>query len=142
MKNGIPLSALAALFLAGCATPMRTVFVAPDGSDANDGAKSRPFATVPRALSAVRDLRNAGLPPGPVTVYLRGGTYAVREPIVFTPADSGTSNAPLTVASYPGERAVLSGGERLADTWTQTPGKPYWQLDVPRSRDWPFTKSE
>ncbi|MDX9867275.1 MAG: right-handed parallel beta-helix repeat-containing protein [Kiritimatiellia bacterium] len=140
MKNNILLSALATLLLAGCATPVQTVFVAPDGSDANPGTKGRPFATLPRALSSARDLRKAELLSGPVTVYLRGGTYAVREPIVFTPDDSGTSNAPLTVASYPGEQAVLSGGVRLGGTWTRTPGKPYWQLEVPRAREngWVF----
>ena len=140
MKNKSSLLILASLLFAGCATPMRTVFVAPDGNDANPGTKSRPFATLPRALSSVRDLRQAGLPSGPVTVYLRGGTYAVRKPILFTPDDSGTSNAPLTVASYPGEQAVLSSGERLSGTWTQTPGKPYWQLDIPRARNsgWVF----
>ena len=128
------------LLLAGCATPQRTVYVAPGGSDGARGTKADPFATLPRALAAVRELRSAEPPAGPVTVYLRGGTYALRAPIVLTPDDSGTSNAPLTVASYPGEQAVLSGGERLTGTWTRTPGKPYWQLDIPRARSggWVF----
>jgi len=73
-------------------------------------------------------------------VWLRGGVYRLRETIVFTPADSGTGGAPITYASMPGERAVLSGGERLSGNWTRTPGKPFWQLDVPATRDgrWVF----
>ena len=121
-----------ALLLAGCVTPPRTVFVAPDGSDANPGTKSQPFATLPRAMAAVRDMRSGDLPPGAATVYLRGGTYAVREPIVFTPEDSGTAAAPVTIASYRDEQPVLSGGERLAGTWERVPGKPYWKLDTAR----------
>ena len=131
MKTSLICGCLALLF-AGCVTPHRAVYVAPDGNDANLGTKAQPFATLPRAMAAVRDLRSGDLPPDPVTVYLRGGTYAVREPIVFTPADSGTADAPVTVAAYPGEQPVLSGGERLTGTWERVPGKPYWKLETAR----------
>ncbi|MDR2850186.1 MAG: right-handed parallel beta-helix repeat-containing protein [Verrucomicrobiota bacterium] len=140
MKSILLCCSSALLLLTGCATPMHTVFVAPDGSDANPGSKAAPFATLPRAMAAVRDARSGDLPPAPATVYLRGGTYALREPLVFTPADSGTAAAPVTIAAYPGEKPVLSGGERLTGAWTRTTGKPFWQLDVPRARDggWVF----
>ncbi len=127
------------LLFAGCATDPRAFYVSPAGSDANPGTLSKPFATLPRAMEAVRGAQQAisrsELSAGPVNVFLRGGVYAVREPLVFTPADSGTAEAPVTYASYRGEQAVLSGGERLAGTWTPSPGKPYWQLDVPRAHD-------
>ena len=131
---------LAALLFAGCATPTRTLFIAPDGDDANPGTRARPFATLPRAMAAVRDLRAAVPAPGPVTVFLRGGTYLLREPVTFTPDDSGSEGSPVTYTAYRDEQPVLSGGERLSGIWTQTPGKPYWQLDLPRARDngWVF----
>ena len=128
------------LFGAGCATPSYTVFVSPAGSDMNPGTQDRPLATLPRAIELVRATHHAKTPPGPVNVVLRGGLYELREAIVFTPADSGTAESPVTYSSYRGERAVLSGGIRLTGIWRQTPGKPYWQLDVPRAHggQWTF----
>ena len=123
------------LLCVGCATPSRTLFVSPVGNDTNPGTQNKPFATLPRAIEQVRELKRSEEPCGPVTVFLRGGTYELREPIIFTPADSGTSNAPVTYASFPGEHAILSGGKRLTVNWRPTPGKPYWQLDVPSARD-------
>ena len=98
------LACLMTLGLAGCASnpDARTFFVAPTGSDANPGTLVKPFATLPRAQQAVRQTRQAMLnnqiPSAPITVFLRGGTFPVREPILFTPADSGTSNTALTFA--------------------------------------------
>ena len=130
---------LSSLFLAGCTTDPHTFYIAPSGSDANPGTRTQTFATLPRAMAAVRGVRQAmtraELPSGPVNVLLRGGAYEVREPILFTPADSGTAAAPVTYSSCLGEQAVLSGGERLAGRWTQSPGKSYWQLDIPKARN-------
>jgi hypothetical protein len=136
--------ALASLWLAGCATDPRTFYVAPAGNDTHTGTLAAPFATLPRAMRAVRELRQslaaAGVPAGPVSVLLRGGTYEVREPITFTSADSGSADAPVTYCAYRDEQPVLSGGKRLTGAWTRTPGKPYWQLDLPEARDgkWAF----
>ena len=126
---------MAILFGAGCATPSHTLFVSPTGRDTDPGTRSKPVATLSRAMELVRAARRSETPPGPVTVFLRGGVYELREPVIFTPADSGTAEAPVTYASYNGEQAILSGGTRLAGTWRQTPGKPYWQLAVPPARD-------
>ena len=91
--------------------PSGGVFVDPShGSDeTGKGTVSSPFATVRRALAAVR----AGA--SPPSVWLREGTYF--EQINVTAADSG-----VTIASYPGERAVVSGGFDLGKlTWTKAP---------------------
>ena len=116
------------------------IYLAPSGNDGNAGTQAAPFETLERARDAVRELKQAGPLKGAVTVWLQGGVYEMREPIVFTPADSGTADAPVTYASLPGERAVLSGGKRLAGTWVRTEGKPFWQLDVPEARNgkWSF----
>ncbi len=144
MTLTLPSFCLAALVLAGCATAPHAFYVAPTGSDANPGTLAKPFATLPRAMQAARGLRQsmdkAEVSARPVNVFLRGGTYEVREPIVFTPADSGTADAPVTYAAYRDEKPVLSGGKRLSGSWRQTPGKPYWQLDLPEARGgkWAF----
>lgn len=129
-----------AVFGAEVMAASRDYYVAPDGNDANVGSKAEPFASIPRAMAAVRELRLAKNPVGPVNVFLRGGVYPLTEKLVFTPADSGTSDSPVTYRSQPGERAVLSGGRRLSGTWQQTPGKPYYELPIPEARDgqWRF----
>lgn len=69
------------------------------GDDRNDGSAAKPWKT---AQHGVRRLR-----PGD-TLYLRGGTY--HEKIYLT--RSGTADAPIVLASYPGELAVIDGGLR------------------------------
>lgn len=139
MSRTILKTMVCALVLA-CIANGAEIYVAPSGNDGNVGTKAAPFATLQRARDAVRQMKQAGPLKEPVTVWLRGGIYELREPIVFTSADSGTANAPIAYASLPGERAVLSGGKRLTGTWSPTPGKPFWQLDVPEARDgrWVF----
>ena len=59
------------------------LYIAPDGNDVNPGTKSKPLATIRKARDAIRLLNSTE----PVTVYLRGGMYAMTRPIVFTPRD-------------------------------------------------------
>ena len=80
-------------------------FVASDGSDRNPGTLKRPFKTLPRALQAIRG--------NPGSVYLRGGTYYLSAPLVFTPAHSGTQANPVTILAYRDEKPVISGGIKL-----------------------------
>jgi hypothetical protein len=89
------------------------LYVAPGGSDANTGTKTTPLATIVKARDMVRSLNSAE----PVTVYLRGGMYPLTHPVVFTPQDSGTEQAPVTWCAYPGEQVVISGGRKLSLQW-------------------------
>jgi hypothetical protein len=73
-----------------------TLYVSTTGSDANPGTSALPWRTLQNAADTVA--------PGS-TVYLRSGTYAG-----FRMTRSGTSDAPITFASYPGEQATVSGG--------------------------------
>lgn len=76
----------------------RARYVSPTGDDAASGDFEHPWATPHHAASA------AG--PGD-TVYFREGTYAILKPIV--PARSGSADAWITYASYPGETALFDG---------------------------------
>lgn len=92
-------------------TPAVTFFVAPNGSDANSGTKQRPFATLECARQAVRAQRIKGhLPAGGVTIFLRGGRYAVTNTFILGADDSGTVGAPVVYRAWPGERPILDGG--------------------------------
>ena len=89
--------------------PTITYFVSPSGKDSNPGTEEHPFATIAHARDELR--RSASDRIGRrVTVYLRGGIYRLTETVVFTPEDSGSREAPVTYAAYPGEKPVLSGG--------------------------------
>lgn len=78
----------------------RTYFVdAAKGDDKNDGAEARPWKTIQHGVNRLK--------PGE-TLYLRAGTYY--EKVRLT--RSGTAEAPITIASYPGELAILDGGLR------------------------------
>ena len=69
--------------------------VSPTGHDANPGTLEKPFATLHRAQQAVREKRG--------DVYLRGGTYYLGEPLVFTARDSGTKDTPVVFRNYKDE---------------------------------------
>jgi len=80
-------------------------YVAPAGNDANPGTLAKPFASLQRAQQAARQK--------PGAVFLRGGTYYLPEPLIFTAEDSGTKDAPAVFQAYENERPVLSGGVKL-----------------------------
>jgi hypothetical protein len=91
------------------------LYVAPGGRDANPGTKDRPFATLTRARDAVRAAKKTSKEP--ITVYLRGGTYYLDEPLVFTAEDSGSREAPVHFVAYKDEEPILSGGTVLKLKW-------------------------
>jgi hypothetical protein len=96
---------LALLVGSACFCNAQPYVVSPAGDDMNPGTLEKPFATLQRAQQAVRQKRG--------DVFLRGGTYYLPAPLVFTVQDSGTKGAPVVFQSYRNEKAVISGGIRL-----------------------------
>ncbi|QDU25496.1 hypothetical protein ETAA8_05650 [Anatilimnocola aggregata] len=83
------------------------------GHDSNAGTEAAPWRSLRYAARKVQ--------PGD-TIYLRGGTYYEHVALVR----SGTAEAPITIASYPGELAILDGGlrefaEDPAGSWRPLP---------------------
>lgn len=72
---------------------------APSGSDRAEGTRARPFASAARLVGSL----HAGQ-----TGCLRAGTYRIAPELKFRRA--GTADAPITLRSWPGERATLEGG--------------------------------
>ena len=101
-----------------------TFYVAVDGSDSNAGTLAAPFKTVTRARDAMRATQCAS---GGCVTLLRGGVYDLSMgALQLNASDSYTS-----YASYPGERAVLSGAKSLAGvTWTPVNGGPILVANV------------
>ena len=126
-------------WLGAALLPAATEFhVAPHGDDAAPGSSARPFATVARAQTAIRELKlTAGLPAGGVVVRIAPGTYALAAPLRFTPEDSGTAAAPIVYDGgdhLAGDAAapVLSGGTAIEGWRELEPG--LWAADLPAVR--------
>ncbi|HSI33216.1 MAG: right-handed parallel beta-helix repeat-containing protein [Phycisphaerae bacterium] len=132
-----------------------TLYVAPDGNDAWSGRVARPtgdradgpLATAGGARDALRKLRPLA---EPATVLIAPGTYALTEPLVFEPQDSGTAEFPIVYQSLPTPEAepkatpridfpvIFSAGKRLAKFTPQPDG--LWTLHLPevKERKWYF----
>lgn len=93
-------------------TANRQVWVATNGNDQNDGTVSNPFATVQKALSHVRSMRQSATEGqlGEVHIVLQGGTYHLSSAIQLTADDSGTPASPTIIEAAEGESVILSGG--------------------------------
>ncbi len=120
--------------------------VAPGGNDSWSGALARPntartdgpLASLTGARDAVRRLRAAGPLDAPVRILVQDGAYALTEPLVLLPEDTGTSNAPVRYEAAPGAHPVFSGGRAIKDfaPWQ----KGIWRARVPgvAERQWYF----
>jgi hypothetical protein len=114
MLRGILLLATVSFAASTQGAPHPGFFVATDGSDANPGSQEKPFATPGRARDAIRQLKaDAGLPPGGVTVWIRGGTYYLPAPLELTEADSGSEDAPIVYRAFANEKPWLNGGRPI-----------------------------
>lgn len=79
----------------------------------NLGSIEAPFASLEKALEEARKES------GEVTLFLREGTYRLQKTVVLIKTD-GNRNKALNIRSYPGEKVVISGGQKLDLDW-----KPY-----------------
>src|SRR5262249_10160585 len=121
--------------------PVQADFVvATTGSDANPGTAAKPFATLARARDAVRKLNAGGPPNRTVTVLVRGGTYVLKETLVFGPEDSGSPQRRIVYAAYPNETRVLSSARQIRG-WKRGEGKR-WVAKLPAGKGgpWRFTQ--
>ncbi|MGC1273171.1 MAG: right-handed parallel beta-helix repeat-containing protein [Planctomycetaceae bacterium] len=125
--------------VAGISAPASAVEfgVARDGDDRGPGTVDEPFATLQRAQREVREAMKHG-PREPVTVFIRGGTYRLAEPLLFGIDDGGTPQHAVVWKAAPGERVVVSGGRPIAG-WVARPDG-LWQAPAPRieGRPWHF----
>jgi alpha-N-arabinofuranosidase len=93
--------------------------VSPQGSDSNDGSRSRPL----RTISAAAALAQAG-----DTITVHRGIYRER----IRPPRGGTSDTQrITYQAASGEEAVITGAEEIAG-WKQVAGD-VWKVTIPNS---------
>jgi hypothetical protein len=117
-------------------------YVAPDGNDSWSGkqaiadGESGPFASWLRVQEAIREMRSGVTSAKPeqnrpIKVTFAAGTYWLKEPIIFTPEDSGTESSPITYQAKPGT-VLFSGGQKITG-WQETElnQQRLWVVDLP-----------
>jgi hypothetical protein len=90
------------------------VYISKTGKDTNPGTMEKPLATFEAAQKKIRSIRQ------PVVVYVRGGTYYFKKPMVFLPEDSRRAEEKVVYQSYENEKVVISGAVPIKLQW-----KPY-----------------
>ncbi len=126
MKNIIAIILFNSLLLA------QNIYVSPSGSDDNNGTIERPFATIERAKAAVRDALAAT--DDDITVYLRGGTYRLKQAVVFDPVDGGKDKQRVIYRNYEGEEPIISSGVRV-ELWKKLESGNLYVADIPQGID-------
>lgn len=118
------------------------IYLAPNGSDKNDGSKEKPLATLAAALRKARELRRLNDPAtaNGIHIIVREGIYQLYEPVFIRPEDAGTETSATYIEAAPGEKPVFSGGINI-EGWkkvlTHPVGLPVaakgkiWVADVP-----------
>ena len=121
---------LAGIFLVWTVTAAAADFyVSPAGNDAHPGTADQPWASLTRARDAVRALRAQGPLTETIRIHVADGSYAITEPLLLTPEDSGTAQAAVIYQAADGARPVFSGGRRLSG-WKPAEGG-LWTLHIP-----------
>jgi hypothetical protein len=117
------LTLLAALLTAtAIAAPAATVPVSPTG----------PVASLEAARDAVRALRAAGNRE-PIDVVIAGGEYPLTGPILFTPEDGGSADAPVTYRAADGAHPLFTGGRAITGFKPAADG--LWTTTLPAVKD-------
>jgi len=83
-----------------------TYYVAPYGSDSNDGSLGSPWATL------LKGIRSTGAGD---TVYMRNGEYSIGDAWLKYGVHGGSNGQYWTVMPYPGEEAVITSGRVLIE---------------------------
>ncbi len=105
-------------------------YIAADGSDANEGTRAKPFATLQRAADAIRE---KGPLQQDVRILVREGVYVVDRAVVFTDREAGSPKYSITVTADPGSQPVFMGGRHIKG-WRKGE-KNLWTTELPDVRE-------
>ncbi|MES2330667.1 MAG: right-handed parallel beta-helix repeat-containing protein [Bacteroidota bacterium] len=108
-KFTIILSCLLLFAICLHAQTITELYISPSGNDKNIGTIDKPFASLEKARTSVRNIlqheKNVS-----VTVYFRAGNYFFKNSVMFDSLDAGTENYPVTYSAYKNETVSLTGG--------------------------------
>jgi hypothetical protein len=124
----------------------RVIHVSPQGNDGwsgtlaqpNEDRTDGPVATLAGARDALRKARGGQPPSEPVRIVVADGRYTLTEPLLLTPEDSGTAQAPVRYEAAPGAKPVFSGGRAIGGF--RPAGEGLWVAKVPAvaAGEWTF----
>ena len=103
-------------------------YVSTDGNDNNSGTKEEPFKTLEKARDTIQSM-NSDMA-GDIIVYLREGTYTIKNTIAFTKTDSGTNGYNIVYKAYEDEKPVLDGGIRISGWTLHDPANNIYKASV------------
>ncbi|MHB8952961.1 MAG: right-handed parallel beta-helix repeat-containing protein [Pirellulaceae bacterium] len=120
-------------------------YVSPEGKDTwsgrlevpNEAGTDGPLASLLGARDAIRKWKALGPLQQPLRVQILSGWYAVTEPVVFEPQDSGTEQAPITYQGQADARPILSGGRRITG-WQRQGDRWIAHLPEVEAGQWTF----
>lgn len=95
----------------------QSIYVSPDASKGGKGTIQSPYSSIGEAKSAIRKINKKMK--GDITVYLRGGTYHLSSPLIFSEEDSGMNGFHVIYKAYENETPVISGGQSVTK-WKPT----------------------
>jgi hypothetical protein len=95
--------------------------------DMPDGSIRKPFFTFDQVQQAVRNRPNKK---SSVQVVIRGGTYTISKPLIFTPEDGGDSLHTVEYIAYKGEKVSINGSKIVAGTWIKNTNGNIWKLKI------------
>ncbi|MBP3448270.1 MAG: S-layer homology domain-containing protein [Clostridia bacterium] len=111
----------------------KDIYVAPNGSDENDGSKTAPFATWQRANEEVQKF-NAEMN-GDIVVHFAGGDYPIKEKMTMDEKISGRNGYKVI---YKGDDLLnpprFNGGTQITG-WQPQEGTPFWVADASHVED-------
>ena len=99
-------------------------------ADRTDG----PFATLTKARDAVRELKKRDTEKD-IVVMIRGGTYYLKDTVVFGLQDSAEDGHTITYAAYPDEEPVFSSGVKI-EGWKELELRPEGLPELARAKVW------
>jgi len=115
------------------------IYVSPQGNDSWTGSAASASGTdgPVRSLARAQALARAqsAQARAPIRVTIAPGTYYLGAPLVFTPADSGTAEAPVSYEAATAGTVTLSGGVPLVQRSAARPGVPAAFDLPPAARD-------
>lgn len=88
------------------------IYISPQGSDSNSGAKESPLKSLEKATEIARSVHRK-TPGEPVTVYVEDGIYQLENPVIFTFDDSGNETNPFIVRASGNGTPVFKGSRKL-----------------------------
>ena len=84
----------------------REVYVAKEGDDANPGTKEKPFASIPKAVEAMRGA-------GPGTIWVGPGDFYLENGLAFDEQHAGTAEQPLVLCGTEAGKVRITGARTV-----------------------------